>query len=78
MSLEKVKEALAYSEGMQVAYKDEVSMFRKKIEEMKACDHNWDRDTVILAEENGRDLSYYEAQCHKCGILKSEYADLTF
>lgn len=72
MSLFKTEEALQHALGMIDAYKQEADLFAEKIAQMKTCEHVWNRDVEILAELDGRDLSYYEAECHKCGILKSE------
>lgn len=36
------------------------------------CKHVWDNGALIAAEEDGRDLSEYDATCELCGIRYSE------
>ncbi len=72
MTFQETQAALLNALNMVTQWEATASKLADRISEMKTCEHQWDRDTAILAEENGKDLSYYDAKCHKCGMLKSE------
>lgn len=72
MSFQETQAALINALNMVKQWEETASKLADRISEMKTCNHQWDRDIAILAEENGKDLSYYEAKCIKCGMLKSE------